>query len=327
MRIYDLVANKGCFFGYHSYELVWKRDKIDVINDIKTTIKHITEVYFTDEQAKPFTDRTTGIIRQLERASSDTISDVKMFKSALDDFNRRLLAMHDDGTIAANLAKRHDLPPHFVAFILSQVYDRTVAPKVELLLKYKNGSDNVYGELLHPFVTNILVDRLQMTSGQVFVDLGSGVGNVVLQAALEVGCESWGCEMMGNACNLADEQKKEFAERCRLWGIAPGKVHLERGDFRHNAPILAALKRADVVLVNNQAFTSQLNDDLVRMFLDFKPGCKIVSLKSFVHDHKSAAHNVNDVGSAILDVEPLTFPHGFVSWADSAGNFCISTRQ
>lgn len=297
------------------------------MKDIKTTIKHIAEVYFTDAQASPFLDSTTGIIRQLERASSDTVKDVKSFKSALNDFNSRLLDMHNDGTIAANLAQRHDLPRHFVAFILSQVYDRTVAPKVELLRKYENGSDNVYGELLHPFITDILVDRLKMTSSQVFVDLGSGVGNVVLQAALEIGCESWGCEMMENACNLAVEQKKEFAERCRLWGIAPGQVHLERGDFRLNAPIQAVLKRADVVLVNNQAFTSQLNDDLVRMFLDFKSGCKIVSLKSFVHDHKSASHNINDVGSAILDVEVLTYPEGFVSWTGAAGRFCISTRQ
>ncbi|OAA67063.1 histone methylation protein [Niveomyces insectorum RCEF 264] len=309
------------------YELVWGKDKIDAVKDIKTIIRYIAEVYLTDEQASPFLDPTTGIVRQLERASSDTVKDVNMFKAALRDFNSRLLALHSNGTLATNLSLRHDLPSHLVAFILDQVYDRTVAPKVELLRKYENGTDNVYGELLHPFVTDILVERLKMTSGQVFVDLGSGVGNVVLQAALEVGCESWGCEMMENACNLAEEQKKEFAARCRLWGISPGEVHLERGDFRSNAPVQRVLKRADVVLVNNQAFTSQLNDDLVRMFLDFKPGCKIVSLKSFVHDHKSASHNINDVGSTILDVETLRYPEGYVSWTGAAGSFCISTRK
>ncbi len=303
------------------------KDKIDAVKDIKTTIKHIAEAYLTDEQAALFLNNTSGIVRQLERASSDRVKDIKMFKAAVNDFNSRLLELRNNGTIATNLAQRHDLPRHLVAFILDQVYDRTVAPKVDLLRKYENGSDNVYGELLHPFVTDILVDRLGMMSSQVFVDLGSGVGNVVLQAALEIGCESWGCEMMENACNLADVQKKEFAERCRLWGIAPGDVHLERGDFRLNAPIQEALKRADVVLVNNQAFTSQLNDDLVRMFLDFKTGCKIVSLKSFVHDHKSASYNINDVGSTILDVEVLTYPEGFVSWTGAAGRFCISTRK
>lgn len=234
--------------------------------------------------------------------------------------------MVEDGIIAKNLDKMHELPRQFVAFILDQVYDRTVAPKVELLSKYENGTDFVYGELLHPFISKLLVEQTKMTSDQVFVDLGSGVGNVCLQAALEIGCESWGCEMMENACNLADAQIKEFEARCMLWGIKPGKAHLERGDFRKNTAIHEALKRADVVLVNNKAFTSQLNDDLVRMFLDLKLGCKIISLRSFVADFKSS-HNINDVGSTILDVEECLYPEGFVSWTNAGGSYFISTRK
>jgi H3 lysine-79-specific histone-lysine N-methyltransferase len=149
---------------------------------------------------------------------------------------------------------------------------------------------------------------------------------VVLQAALEIGCESWGCEMMENACNLGEAQKKEFDARCTLWGIKPGKAHLERGDFRHNQHILEALRRADVILVNNKAFTSSLNDDLTRMFLDLKPGAKIVSLKSFVAE-KNNNHNINDVGSRILDVEECTYPEGYVSWTNAGGSYFISTRK
>ncbi len=92
---------------------------------------------------------------------------------------------------------------------MKQAYDRAVAPRVELLTKYENGTDNVYGELLPRFITNILVDRLHMTCDHVFVDLGSGVGNVVFQAAFQIGCESWGREMMDNACNLAEAQQRE----------------------------------------------------------------------------------------------------------------------
>ena len=76
------------------------------------------------------------------------------------------------------------------------------------------------------------------------VDLGSGVGNVVLQAALEIGCESWGCEMMPNACTLADLQQAEFKARCRLWGITPGKTRLVQGDFLTEQSIIEVLKRA-----------------------------------------------------------------------------------
>lgn len=289
-------------------------------------VQLVAETYLTDTESDPFTNQTTGFIRRLEKASNRNIQDLAGFKSAIREYNQALLALVEDGIIARNLDKLHELPAHLVAFILDQIYDRTVAPKVELLSKYENGTDYVYGELLHPFITKILVEQTKMTSGQVFVDLGSGVGNVVLQAALEIGSECYGCEMMDNACNLAEEQMKEFDARCKLWGIKPGKTQLERGDFRKNVVIHEALKRADVVLVNNKAFTSQLNDDLVRMFLDLKPGCKVISLRSFVTDFKSS-HNINDVGSTILDVEEFTYPEGYVSWTNAGGPYYISTRK
>jgi [histone H3]-lysine79 N-trimethyltransferase len=309
------------------YELVEGKDKIDAVKEIIRVVRYVADIYLTEEEARPLSDPNNGVARQLEKASNRNVQDLTAFKAALAEFNDTLLKFVKDGTIARNLDGRHELPRSFVAFILDQVYDRTVAPKVELLAKYENGTDNVYGELLHPFISDILVEKTKMTSDHVFVDLGSGVGNVVIQAALEIGCESWGCEMMENACNLADAQHKEFRARCRLWGIAPGDVHLERGDFRQNQRIHEVLKRADVILVNNQAFTSQLNDDLVRMFLDVKSGCKIISLRSFVHDHKSVSHNINDVGSTILDVEDLTYSEGYVSWKGAGGTYCISTRK
>ncbi|GAB1320349.1 Nucleosomal histone H3-Lys79 methylase [Madurella fahalii] len=303
------------------YELVWGKDKIDGAVDIMKVVKHVASTYLTDDEAQPFLDQNSGIYRRLEK--SKNTNDGKGFKAALAEYNEELLALQKKGILAKNLDGMRGVPRELVEFILDQVYDRTVAPKVELLAKYENGSDNVYGELLHPFISDIF-ERTKLTSDMVFVDLGSGVGNVTLQAALERGCESWGCEMMENACNLAEAQKKEFMARCRLWGIAPGKVYLERGDFRKSEKTLAALKRADVVLVNNQAFTSQLNDHLVNIFLDLKIGCKIVSLKTFVHDNKIAE---NDVASSILEVEHLTYPGGYVSWTGAPGMFCISTRK
>ncbi|KAL1844409.1 hypothetical protein VTJ49DRAFT_88 [Mycothermus thermophilus] len=303
------------------YELVWGKDKIDGALDIMKVVRFVASTFLTDDEAKPFLDQDTGIYRRLEK--SKNTHDGHGFKAALAEYNDRILALQEQGVIARNIDAMRGIPPELVEFILDQVYDRTVAPKVDLLTKYENGTDNVYGELLHPFVTDIF-DRTKLSSDKVFVDLGSGAGSVTLQAALERGCESWGCEVMENACNLAEAQQQEFAERCRLWGLSPGSVHLERGDFRKSERTLEALKRADVVLVNNQAFTSQLNDHLVNMFLDLKVGCKIVSLKTFVHDNKIAE---NDVASSILEVEHLTYPEGYVSWTGAGGTFCISTRK
>ncbi|KAK3375407.1 histone-lysine N-methyltransferase, H3 lysine-79 specific [Podospora didyma] len=303
------------------YQIVWGKDKIEAVKDIMQVVNFVAATYLTDVEAALFLNQNTGICRQLER--SKNTKDGPAFKAALQDYNDRLLGLQRKGVVAKNLGATRVIPKDLVAFILDQVYDRTVAPNVELLAKYVNGSDNIYGELLHPFISMIL-KQTGLTSDKVFVDLGSGVGNVVLQAALEAGAESWGCEMMENACNLADAQLKEFLARCRLWGLSHGKVRLERGDFRKSEKTIAALKRADVVLVNNQAFTSQLNDNLVNLFLDLKPGCKIISLKTFVHENKNAE---NDVATSILDVEHLAYPEEYVSWTSAAGTYCISTKK
>jgi [histone H3]-lysine79 N-trimethyltransferase len=300
------------------------KDKIDAVKDILKVVNHVAETYLTDDEAQPFIGNQTSIKRQLERASNEKIADLATFKSALANYNEKILELVKSGSIAKNLDELHHLPLDLVTFILEQVYDRTVAPNVDILNKYQAGSDNVYGELLHPFVHRILVEHGNMTSDQVFIDLGSGVGNVVLQAALEIGCRSYGCEMVENSCNFAEAQEKEFKSRCLLWGVAPGRVNIERGDFRTNKRILDVLREADVVLVNNKAFTSGLNDALVNMFLDLKPGCKVVSLKSFVHDNKTA---VNDVANSIFEVEQYRYHEGWVSWAASEGDYYVATRK
>ncbi|KAF6832691.1 histone-lysine n-methyltransferase [Colletotrichum musicola] len=311
-------------YGAENYELLYEDGKIDAIKDIMEVVRFVADVYLTREQAKEFHDPNTGIIRRLTKAKNT--GDLQGFTTALKDANKRIRALAADGTIRGNLDKMHGLPRDLVEFILTQVYDRTVSPDVEKLRQYKNGTDNVYGELGYLFISEILQERTRMTSDQVFVDLGSGVGNVVFQAALEIGCESWGCEMMDNPCDFAEAQEKEFGARCKMWGLLPGRVNLERGDFTKSTRIHDVLKRADVVLVNNQAFTPQLNGELVNMFLDLKKGCKVVSLKSFVNDQGS--RNQNDVANNILDVEQLTYPGGgYVSWTDTGGSYCISTKK
>jgi H3 lysine-79-specific histone-lysine N-methyltransferase len=260
-----------------------------------------------------------------DKQDQDLLDD---FKDAVHVYNEELERLITGGVLAMNLDNRHDLPHDMVHLILGQVYDRAVSPQVDLLKAYENGTDNVYGELLHPFVSRILKET-KLKSDQVFVDLGSGVGNVVLQAALEVGCESWGCEMMENATKLAERQEKEFEARCRLWGVQPGKVRLEKGDFLENGPIKEAIKSADVILVNNQAFTSDLNRKLVDLFLDVKDGCQIVSLQPFGKlDKDITPRNIEDPACSLRpDNKERTFSARDVSWTDGGGWYHIATKD
>jgi len=168
------------------YELVWGKDKIDGALDIMKVVRLVASTYLTDAEAKPFLNHDVGIYRRLEK--SKNTNDGSGFKAALADYNEQLLVLQKKGVIVKNINAMRGIPRELVEFILGQVYDRTVAPKVELLAKYENGTDNVYGELLHPFISDIF-DRTKLSSDMVFVDLGSGVGTVPLQAALARGCE------------------------------------------------------------------------------------------------------------------------------------------
>jgi H3 lysine-79-specific histone-lysine N-methyltransferase len=297
---------------------------LNPIDEIIHVADLVSKHYLTDEQAEHFKNPERGILRKLERAKR--LQSYPEFRDALDSFNETLVALRRRGAVSDNIDNMHSLPLELVEFILAQACARTVSLRVHLLKRYENGSDNVYGELLPPFVSKIF-KITNMRSDQVFVDLGSGVGNVVLQAALEIGCESWGCEIQDIPCQLAEEQGQEFRARCRLWGLAPGETHLETGDFLENQNIAKVLRRADIILVNNQVFGAALNDRLVHLFLDLKDGCQIVSLRSFVpYEHKFSSRTENSLTN-ILEVDRKEYFSGSVSWTDAGGQYFIATKD
>ncbi|RAL68398.1 hypothetical protein DID88_007129 [Monilinia fructigena] len=321
---------------------------INPYEEIYEIAEIVKDEYMTKEQAIPFGDEHSGILRQVHKAKniiSKTLREDKPhkskdkaklkelkdrlleFKDAVGVYNEALGTLTRNGSLANNLDKKHSLSSRLHGMVLKQVYDRAISPQVELVTKYKNGTDYVFGELHFSFISRILKEDTGMKADQVFVDLGSGVGNVVLQAALQIGCESWGCEIMPNCCKLASIQKTEFFARCRAWGLSTGSVNLEEGNFLENRKIHEAMKRADVILVNNEVFNPALNQSLVDLFLDLKEGCKIVSLKSFVPE----GHVINDYNlhnpRNLLQVEKKEFASGDVSWMTGGGNYYVATKD
>jgi len=309
------------------YELVVpvSNDDFKTLEDIREVMEIIISNYLPVETGATLVNDSTGLLRRIKRAVDRLAGNE--YTDHIQEWNNTLVEYREDGTITKAIDGWKSIDLKLLERILTQTYSRTVSPRVDDLKKYANGTDNVYGELLPRFVSKILKKDTLMKTDQVFVDLGSGVGNCVLQAALEVGCESWGCEMMKDACDLADLQKKEFKARCRLWGLSMGDIHLERGDFLKNENIRKVLQRADVVLVNNQAFTPSLNEDLTNLFLDLKEGAKVISLKSFVPmGQKNQAKNSGAIYN-ILDVTEKWYYSACVSWTDAAGTYYVSTKD
>jgi len=107
-----------------------------------------------------------------------------------------------------------------------------------------------------------------------------------------------------------------------------GQVKLLRGDMTTHPDIPPLLQRADVVLVNNQAFTPELQDKLPVMFLDLKVGCRVISLKPFVPEgHKMAVRNVDSVVNQFVQ-EKFEYFSDSVSWSHYGnGHYYIATKD
>ena len=247
---------------------------------------------------------------------------VNVFIASLERFNRELKAALIDQDHAFNARK---LDQAMVHHIMLQLYERMVSPKVDSL-KVKPEQlpkNNTYGELKSKFISDI-IQQTKLRAGQVFIDLGSGVGNVVLQMALETGCDSWGWEMMEPSNVIAERHRAEFIRRCRLWRLRPGSVHLERGSFLENPQVLDRLKQADVVLVNNQVFEPDLNQDLKLLFLELKAGCQVVSMKSFGSPQRE--RNPNDTFNN-YEIREVRYLDDWISWTGDGGTYFIATKR
>ena len=148
------------------------------------------------------------------------------------------------------------IPPRVLLRIIEETYQRTIGPNIMKLKDYKSFTSEVYGELMPTFISDI-ISATGLNEKSLFLDLGSGVGNVVLQASLQTGCRSFGVEKNSNPAKLATEQLQQLKLRCRMWGVAVGEVELAEADMKTCPQVDELMKEADVVLVNNFVFEQE----------------------------------------------------------------------
>lgn len=267
-----------------------------------------------------------SILRSFTKARNRR--DGPLFMRTLARFNTALVALRDSGALAANisaLGAATGVPEGIWRLVQDQVYARVVGPRVEELGRYQAFSDNVYGELLPRFMSEI-AQLTQLGPNKVFVDLGSGVGNLLIQTSLQTGAEAYGCEMMPIPAALASQQIDEAQARWAAWGLrGGGAVEAWLGDFGEHTGVRDVLKRADVVLVNNYAFLPKTNENLSLLFLDLPDGAQIVSLKPFVPPDFRLTQRTLSSPLAILRVTERLYTSGCVSWADGGGKYYIQT--
>ncbi|XP_028176324.1 histone-lysine N-methyltransferase, H3 lysine-79 specific isoform X2 [Ostrinia furnacalis] len=196
--------------------------------------------------------------------------------------------------------------------ILQQTYNQAVSDP-DKLNQYEPFSPEVYGETSYELVCQ-MIDQIEITAEDVFVDLGSGVGQVVLQMAAATPCRiCFGVEKAEVPSKYAESMDLNFRTLMRWYGKKFGEYKLIKGDFlmdEHREKINAAT----IVFVNNFAFGPNVDHQLKERFADLKDGAKIVSSKSFCPlNFRITDRNLSDIGT-IMHVSEMSPLKGSVSW-------------
>jgi len=207
--------------------------------------------------------------------------------------------------------------------IWGQAYERTIEnPRV--LNQYKGFSKEVYGETNPILINDIITKHLVLRPGDVFIDLGSGIGNVVFQVAAQTQCTSYGIELKDNPSRLAGVIQREAEARCRYYHKGVGNIFQRQGDFLGDESTSKILARANVVFVNNFAFEAETNQGLLLQFLNLREGARIICFKEFsAATNRITAYNHNDVGG-IFKTERIEFwANDGVSWTSKHIHFFV----
>nr|CAD7571105.1 unnamed protein product [Timema californicum] len=163
--------------------------------------------------------------------------------------------------------------------ILQQVYNQAVI-EPDRLNQYEPFSPEVYGETSYDLVCQ-MIDQIEITKDDVFVDLGSGVGQVVLQMAAATPCKiCLGVEKAEVPSKYAEAMNNHFRKWMRWYGKKYGEYRLIKGDFLHDEH-REKIITSTIVFVNNFAFGPHVDHQLKERFADLKDGARIVSSKSF----------------------------------------------
>uniref|UniRef100_A0A672IV91 Histone-lysine N-methyltransferase, H3 lysine-79 specific n=1 Tax=Salarias fasciatus TaxID=181472 RepID=A0A672IV91_SALFA len=253
--------------------------------------------------------------------------DTKSFESMqrlCDKYNRAIDSIHQLWKGTTQPMKLNKRPSNgLLRHILQQVYNHSVTDP-EKLNNYEPFSPEVYGETSFDLVAQI-IDEMEMMEEDTFVDLGSGVGQVVLQVAAATNCKHYyGVEKADTPATYAETMDKEFKKWMKWYGKKHGEYTLERGDFL-SEEWKERIANTSIIFVNNFAFGPEVDHQLKERFANMKEGGKIVSSKPFAPlNFRINSRNLSDIGT-IMRVVELSPLRGSVSWTGKPVSYYLHT--
>lgn len=150
----------------------------------------------------------------------------------------------------------------------------------------------------------MILDEIQPSEDDVFVDLGSGVGQLVIHVAGATKVkQALGVEIAQLPSRFANSLELEFKKffffkfifliiifRWMAWyGKYCSPFKLERGDFLNEKYRDIITQDATIIFINNYAFQSDLEMRIkMELLRELKDGTRIISTKPYVPLNKGA---------------------------------------
>ena len=246
---------------------------------------------------------------------------LESMKTLVNEYNATMLRYRT--SYEGNECPTFKVSTQLLQHMMSMVYGRSVGDPTKLN-RYKGWSEEVYGEFSSNLISQI-VQEVPVKETDSFIDLGSGVGQVVLQVSAESCCkDSWGIEKQQHPAEYALVMKTNFERTVHWFAKKSGVYDVLQGDFM-DEQWKERIMQADVIFVNNYAFGTELNQRLAERFKECKPGARIVSSRNFAPlSFTITDRTLGDLG-CILKVRRVTCENDAVSWTSGAFDYYIQT--
>ncbi|KAL9895403.1 histone-lysine N-methyltransferase, H3 lysine-79 specific isoform X2 [Glossina fuscipes] len=272
---------------------------IDIIDTIKFVCDELPSMSSAFEEIN---------LNKIDTACYKTMTNlVDRFNKAVDS----IVALEKGTSLPAERLNKF-AHPSLLRHILQLVYNAAVLDP-DKLNQYEPFSPEVYGETSYELVQQ-MIKHVNCSGEDTFIDLGSGVGQVVLQMAGSFPLKSClGIEKADTPSHYADRMDMFFRQFMAWFGKRYCEYKLIKGDFlvdEHREKITSS----SLVFVNNFAFGPNVDHQLKERFADLRDGARVVSSKSFCPlNFRITDRNLSDIGT-IMHVSEIPPLKGSVSW-------------
>jgi hypothetical protein len=190
--------------------------------------------------------------------------------------------------------------------------------------------------------TELILTEMKLTSSDTFFDVGSGLGNLVSQAAFCYGCQATGIEIMKDRHDVAMVLLAEMKSKASSHdeSVNFGDAILASGDFRETK-WSDKIEDCTAIFVNNfneifgaRAETCQkmptLNSEIQVLFAKSKVGTRMVTLDPmcFIKSLTEARYDNPEISTdaSFFDYKSFELPSPAVSWSNKPVTAHMYTR-